>query len=74
MATAQAVQTSPGKAVAAGALGPVTHRPAAPQSTECQPAEKPYAPDQITLVLLVGCAVLILVMNLFDVITGMLNW
>ena len=31
-------------------------------------------PDQITLVLLVGCVLLILAMNLFDVITGMLNW
>jgi hypothetical protein len=74
MATAQAVQTSPGKAIAPRAAGPVSHGPGVPEAMECRRAETPYLPDQITLVLFVGCVLLILAMNLFDVITGMLNW
>ena len=74
MATAQAVQTSIGKAIAPRPADPMSHGPATPKAMECRRAETPYVPDQITLVLLVGCVLLILAMNLFDVITGMLNW
>jgi hypothetical protein len=74
MATAQAGQTSSGKAAAPRAAAPVSHRPAAPEPIEDRPAEAPYLPDQFVLLVLVGCVLLILAMNLVDVITAMLNW
>jgi hypothetical protein len=74
MATAQAPEASPGKAIVPRAASPVNHRSLVPEASECQPAERPYPPDQMTIVLLVGCVLLILAMNLFDVITGILNW
>jgi hypothetical protein len=70
MATSQA----PGKVIAPRAAEPVIHRAVVAEATAREPAETPYLPDQITLVLLIGCVLLIFAMNLFDVITGILSW
>jgi len=36
--------------------------------------ERPYLPDQLTLVFWIACALLILAMNAYDLIVGILGW
>ena len=45
-----------------------------PATSDAPSAQRPYWPDQLTLLLLVACALVILGMNLYDVITGMFGW
>jgi hypothetical protein len=70
MATAEAIQR-PEKVT----VGPVAALPSsAPTPVERRTECRPYGPDQFVIVLLAGCALLVLAMNLYDVISGIFGW
>ena len=73
MATAEAVQAPEEHAARPGAAqASSAPKPADPSDSRAE--QRPYAPDQLVIVLLAGCALLILAMNLYDVISGIFGW